>query len=251
MAELCALEPDYLLVIGWSQLIKSELLQLPRRGAIGFHPALLPENRGRAALPWVILRGLKRTGVSLFFLDEGMDSGDIICQQEIEVAPDETARTLYNKVSAAEQSLMRQIAPWIMQGKLLRRAQDHSQATYTAKRTARDGLIDWQQSAHQIWTLIRAVSDPYPGAFTFYRGRKLTIWSADLVSCANYVGVPGQVLRPEEDGVLVQCGAGHIRLRTVQEEGQAMRPAADYFTRVHDVLGIDWLALYEQMQNLK
>ena len=247
IAALRELAPDYLLVIGWSQLIKRKLLELPRHGAIGFHPAILPENRGRAALPWAILQGLKRTGATLFFLDDGMDAGDIICQHEFDVAPNETARTLYDKVANAEQAIMREVTPGLMCGRLPRHVQDHTRATYTAKRTARDGLIDWQQSAHEVWTLIRAVSEPYPGAFTFYRGRKVTVWSADFVPTANYVGVPGQLLCPDGEGVLVQCGSGYVRLHTVQEEGHESVPAVDYFTRFHDVLGIDWPTLYEKL----
>jgi len=246
LEQLRTLDPDYLLVLGWSQIVKPELLRLPRRGAIGFHPALLPEGRGRAALPWTILLGLKRSGCTLFFMDEGMDSGDIICQQAFDIAPDETAQTLYRKVTSTLRVMIAEIAPGLSRGELPRRRQDHAHATYTAKRTGRDGLIDWQQPAHKVWTLIRAVGAPYPGAFTFYRQRRLIVWEADLVPRANYVGVVGQVLRSEPGGVLMQCGEGYLRLVTVQEEGQAMMAATQYFTRVHDVLGVDWLTLYEQ-----
>jgi len=246
LEQIRGLAPDYLLVLGWSQIVKPELLQLPRHGAIGFHPALLPEGRGRAALPWVILLGLEQSGCTLFFMDEGMDSGDIICQQVFNIAPDETAQTLYDKVTSALRAMIAEIAPGLKRGELPRRPQDQTRATYTAKRTQRDGLIDWQQPAHKIWTLIRAVGAPYPGAFTFYRQRRLIVWEADFVPHANYVGVVGQVLRLEPGGVLVQGGEGCLRLVTVQEDGQAMMPATEYFTRVHDVLGLDWLALYEQ-----
>lgn len=251
VAELQTLAPDYLLIIGWSQLLKPDLLQIPRLGTIGFHPALLPENRGRAAEPWVILRGLRRAGATLFFLDEGMDSGDIICQQEFEVAPDETARTLYDKVGAATRSMLHEITPGLMSGKLPRQPQDHQKATYTAKRTPRDGLIDWHQSAEQVWALIRAVSDPYPGAFTFYQGRRLIVWEANLATTSTYLGIPGQVLCREEHGMVVQCGHGHVRLKTVQEESQAMVLAVDYFTRIHDVLGLDLLDLHMRLQALE
>ena len=246
--DIKACNPDYILVIGWSQILKKPLLGIPDQGVIGFHPALLPKNRGRAALPWLILQGEQEGGATLFYVDEGMDTGDIICQHRFEVAQNETARTLYNKVVGALVTMIEEITPGLRSGLLPHIPQDHSKATYTAKRTWKDGLIDWRQSACQIWTLIRAVSEPYPGAFTFYKGQRLTILEADLIEKANYVGIPGQVLRHENGGVLVQCSDGHIRISAVQEEGKTKMLAPKYFSRVHDLLGIDWLDLYEKMK---
>jgi methionyl-tRNA formyltransferase len=245
-------DPDYLLVIGWSQIVKAELLEIPRYGAVGFHPALLPENRGRAALPWVILRDLPQTGATLFHMDEGMDSGDIIIQRAIDVDPDETARSLYDKVANCLVDMMTEIAPFFINDQPLPGIpQDHGRATFTAKRTPKDGLIDWNETAEKVWTLIRAVSEPYPGAFTFYRDRQLTIWKAELVPDASYIGVPGQILQVDPKGALIQCGEGHVRLREVQEEQQQAADAADYFKKVHETLGIDWLALYKQFRALR
>ncbi|MGB9880935.1 MAG: methionyl-tRNA formyltransferase, partial [Anaerolineae bacterium] len=137
-------------------------------------------------------------------------------------------------------------------GKPPRHPQDHSKATYCAKRTPADGLIDWQQPAERIWTLIRAVGEPYPGAFTFHRGRKLIIWEATFVPSAPYCGLPGQIQAISQDGVLVQCGDGrHIKLRTVQAEGEDRCPASEYFTKVHEVLGIDWLSVYQQIREFR
>lgn len=246
------LKPDYILILGWSQLVKQILLEIPSRGVIGFHPAVLPINRGRAALPWVILRREQTAGASLFFIDEGMDSGDIICQREFNVSPTETARTLYDKIIQAQLDMISEILPALKNGSLKGVPQNHSRATYTAKRVKNDGFIDWKQSADDIWTLIRAVSEPYPGAFTFYKGKRLIIWSVDFLASANYVGVPGQILRREEEGgVLVQCGTGYVLLRTVQEEGDEKIAAEKYFTRVHDILGIDWLDILSSLQQLR
>ncbi len=241
IARLESIAPDYLFVIGWSQIIGQALLDLPKFGCVGFHPALLPKNRGRAVIPWTILRRLPHAGATLFFLDEGIDSGNIIAQRAFDVVEDETARSLYDKVILSLRDMIRQIAPLLPGGQLPRTPQDHSQATYCAKRTPKDGLIDWQRSGHEIWTLIRAVSDPYPGAFTFHKKQKLTIWKADLVRESNHCGVPGQVLTVDESGALVQCGEGCIRVLEVQPEGGEVQPAAVYFTKVHEVLGLSIL----------
>jgi len=249
VAQMQTLEPDYIFIIGWSQIVKRTVLELPTQACIGFHPALLPQNRGRAVLPWTILQGLRRSGATLFYLDEGVDSGDILIQKAFDVDPDETARTLYNKVIAALRGMMREVLPLLEGGNPPRHPQDYSKATYCAKRTPADGLIGWQQPAKQIWTLIRAVGAPYPGAFTFHRGRNLIVWEAGLAGSAPYCGLPGQVQAINQDGVLVQCGDGkHILLHTVQAEGEDRCPAAECFTKVHEVLGIDWLSVYQQVR---
>jgi methionyl-tRNA formyltransferase len=249
VAQMQSLKPDYIFVIGWSQILKAAVLRLPKYACIGFHPSLLPQNRGRAVLPWTILQGLRRSGGTLFYLDEGVDSGDILMQKAFDLEPDETARTLYNKITAVLREMIREALPLLESGKPPRYPQDHSKATYCAKRTPADGLIDWQQPAERIWTLIRAVGDPYPGAFTFHRGRKVIIWEAKFIGSAPYIGLPGQIHAIRQDGVLVQCGDGkHILLQTVQPEGGERCAAVDYFTKVHEVLGIDWLRLYYQLQ---
>jgi methionyl-tRNA formyltransferase len=236
------LDLDHLFVVGWSQIVRPELLAVSRGGAIGLHPAPLPELRGRAVLPWTILLGRTSTGLSLFWLDDGMDTGDILAQEVFPVAPDETAATLYAKHMSALERIADEVIPALARGERRRRPQDHSRASYCAKRTPADGLLDFARPAHEVWTFIRAVGDPYPGAFTFSKGRKLTVWSADLVPQAPYFGIPGQVQLLEPEGVLVACAEGFVRLRTVQLEGEGRAPARQVL-KIHERLGIDWLAL--------
>lgn len=251
VTRLRGLQPDYIFVIGWSQIVKRPVLELPRRGCIGFHPSLLPQNRGRAVIPWTILQGLRRSGATMFYLDENLDAGDILIQKVFEVSPNETARTLYNKVITALREMIREVLPLLESGRPPRIPQDHSQATYCAKRTPDDGLIDWSQPAEKIWTLIRAVGEPYPGAFTFYRGRKVVVWEADFVGPAPYCGLPGQIQAIDHNGVLVQCGDGqHILLRIVQVEGGEKCLASSYFTKIHEILGINWLSLLKKVREL-
>lgn len=248
LSQLREMEPDYLFVIGWSQICRSEFLNLPRRGAIGYHPALLPQNRGRAVIPWTILQGLEETGSSLFWLDEGVDSGDLLFQERFPVDPDETAATLYEKHMTALRTAFARTLDALTNGDPPRRPQDSSQATYCARRTASDGLIDWNRPARDVWTLIRAAGDPYPGAFTFHNGEKLVVWEADYAGEGPYWGLPGQVQWIIEDGALVQCGdRRHVVLKTVQREGEP-RVQAYETLKNHEKLGIDWVEFYQMMK---
>jgi methionyl-tRNA formyltransferase len=237
---------DYLFVVGWSQIVRPPLLRLPKRGCIGLHPAPLPELRGRAVIPWTILLGRRTTGTTLFWMDEGVDSGDILAQEIFDVATDETAASLIAKHMAALARMLRTVIPALAAGMGPRRPQDHARATYCARRTAVDGLIDWSRDARDVWALIRAVSDPYPGAFTFSSGRKLTVWSAGWVSEAPYVGVPGQVQALGPSGALVACGHGHVELSSVQLEAGVRSPAGKVL-KVHERLGLDLVAMWRAL----
>jgi methionyl-tRNA formyltransferase len=191
---------DHLFVLGWSQLIGPAVMRTARKGAIGLHPAPLPELRGRAVIPWTILTRRTRTATSLFWIDEGTDSGDLLAQRMVEVAPDETARSLYDKHTRTLGAMLEAVLPALAEGNAPREPQDHARASWCAKRTPADGLIDWTRPAEEVWTLVRAVGRPYPGAFT-YRGdgTKLFVWSADLVPEAPYLGIPGQVVAFDEN----------------------------------------------------
>jgi methionyl-tRNA formyltransferase len=237
LAVLRDTKPDYLFVIGWSQIVKPEVLLTPRLGAIGYHPAALPENRGRAVIPWTILQRRQETGSTLFWLDEGMDSGDILAQGRFEVAPGETATSLYRKHLACLDELLQDVLPKLGEGNAPRTPQDHAQATYCARRTADDGLIDWSLPAEEVWTLVRAVTRPYPGAFTPWDGARLVIWEADFIGDAPYHGLPGQVQALREEGALVQCGDGkHLLLKSVSRD-QAPPTAPGLLLKNHCRLG--------------
>ena len=242
---------DYVFIMGWSQILKPELLALPRVSCVGYHFAYLPRNRGRAALPWVILNGENEAGVSLMHLDEGLDSGDLITERRYPVAADERVSTLYQKACTGLRDMMREVAGYLKEGKPLPAVpQDHSRATYLAKRTADDGWIEWNQSAIEIDRLIRAVGKPYPGAFTIYRDQKLIIWEARLRQSFNHTGTVGQILTINEDSVTVQCGSGYIDLLTVQLEGGEEMPARIFFKHVHEKLGVDAYSLWKKLQQV-
>lgn len=204
-------QPDYLFVIGLSQLVKKSLLDIPNTGCIGFHPTRLPEGRGRAAVAWLIL-GEAKGAATFFLMGEGMDDGPILAQKEFDVSGEDYASDVINKILDKADECLDKLLPEMKDGVVNGRPQDHEKATFLGKRSPEDGLIDWSDSAEQIHRLIRAVSAPLPGAYTYFSEVKIVVKRAELVSANNYRGVIGSILKNDKDGVLVQTGKGLLRL---------------------------------------
>lgn len=170
---------DWLFIIGWSQIASLEAINAPRQGVLGMHPTLLPIGRGRASIPWAILKGLKRTGVTLFKLDEGVDTGPVLGQIEIPLDDRTTATKLYQDVTDAHGELIRQVLPKLAMGDVDMVTQDESLATVWPGRRPEDGRIDMSGSVDDAERLVRAVTRPYPGAYYHdSSGCKIIIWSA-------------------------------------------------------------------------
>lgn len=171
-------EIDWLFIIGWSQIAGEKVLNSPGCGCIGMHPTLLPEGRGRAAIPWAILKGLQKTGVTMFKLDAGVDTGDIIGQEEIELDAEITAGELYEKVNDAHIALIRKYWQPIINNTVRLRKQDPAAATEWPGRKPEDGEIRPEMTMEEAERLVRAVTRPYPGAFIQCGGKKKIIWKA-------------------------------------------------------------------------
>jgi methionyl-tRNA formyltransferase len=169
---------DWLFIIGWSQIANGEVLATAGQGVLGMHPTLLPVGRGRAAIPWAILLGLPSTGVTLFKLDTGVDTGPIAGQVTIPLDGGTTSAGLYEQVAAAHAQLMRDCYPRLADGTIRFTVQDESRATCWPGRTPADGLIDPEGSVADAERLVRAATRPYPGAFFHRGGRKVIVWSA-------------------------------------------------------------------------
>lgn len=167
---------DWLFIIGWSQIASKEVIDAPNLGAIGAHPTLLPQGRGRAAIPWAILKGLNKTGVTFFKMDEGVDTGIILGQEEIEIEESETATTLYDKVNVAHEKLIKKLVVDLANDEVVPVKQDESKATYWKGRKPSDGRIKSDMSIEFVDKLVRATTKPYPGAFVLEDSKKITIW---------------------------------------------------------------------------
>jgi len=173
-------EIDWLFIIGWSQIASEEVLKAPRKGVIGIHPTLLPEGRGRAAIPWAIIKRLKKTGVTMFKLDAGVDTGDIINQIEIPLNNKMDATELYDLVNQVHIELMKSTFPLLANNTIQLVPQNNKLATEWPGRKPEDGQIDLNGSVHDAECLVRAVTRPYPGAFLHQNDKKLIIWSASV-----------------------------------------------------------------------
>ncbi len=218
---LRSLQPDFIFSCYYRLMLKQPILDLPTKGALNLHGSLLPRYRGRCPLNWVLIHGEPLTGLSLHYMEATPDSGDLVAQVQIPIAPDDTALTLAEKMTAAAGKLMRRVYPLLRSDAAPRIPQDHSRATYFGGRTPADGRIDWQQPAQQIYNLIRAVTHPFPGAFTTWQGKKLFLWSAKVDT--QYSGPPlspGQA-RQQADRLWIGTGQGVLLVLAAQLEGQA------------------------------
>jgi len=196
-----AAELDWLMIIGWSQIAREAVLATPRLGVLGMHPSLLPVGRGRAAVPWAILLGLENTGVTLFKLDGGVDTGPIVAQVRLPLSPRETATTLYQRVNEAHRNLI--LAYWkdLETDSIRFVPQDPEAATVWEGRTPEQGRLSVSMSLAEADRLIRAVTRPYPGAFLDQGERRLRVWSAESATSGPSGGDTALYL-PFSDGWL-------------------------------------------------
>jgi methionyl-tRNA formyltransferase len=214
--------PDLLFVVGLSQLAPPSVRALAPGGAIGFHPTPLPKGRGRAPVPWTILLE-QPAAANLFFLSDDPDAGDIIDQRPVEVRPDDYAQDLIDRTNAVLEQMVHDLCPALRSGRIARRPQNHAEATWYGRRTPEDGRVDWRGSTAEIHRLVRAVSRPYPGAFTDYGAQRLIVWRAQPHERRDHVGTIGQIVRVDpERGLLVQTGDGLIWLTEVTDAAGAM-----------------------------
>lgn len=175
-------EIDWLFIIGWSQIASAELISIPRMGIIGAHPTLLPIGRGRAAVPWAIIKGLDKTGVTFFKMDEGVDTGEILDQFEIPISKNENASSLYDKVNTAHVDLIKQIWPKLINGTIDGIKQNETLATYWEGRTPADGELNSTMTVLEVDILVRATTRPYPGAYIRTDdGKRLVIWEGSKI----------------------------------------------------------------------
>lgn len=174
---------DWLFIVGWSQIAGPAVIRAPKRGVLGIHPTLLPVGRGRAAIPWAILKNLDKTGVTLFKLDDGVDTGPILAQREIPLGDRTTATTLYQDVNRAHMELIKEVLPELAADTARFVEQDETRATVWPERRPDDGRIDMSGSVVDAERLVRAVTHPYPGAWYYdASGRKVVVWSASVSS---------------------------------------------------------------------
>jgi methionyl-tRNA formyltransferase len=228
-AVLTALNPDAIIVVGYGRIIPQWMLDLPPLGNINLHASLLPKYRGAAPIQWAIARGETVTGVTTMKIDAGLDTGAILLQQEIQIATDDTAETLASKLATIGADLIIETLRGLQAGSVHPRPQDHARATLAPILRKEDGLIDFSRKAGEILNRMRGFQ-PWPGAYTKFRGKNLQIWKAVALDRA----LPMSELAPEGDRLLVGCGEGtSIELLELQLEGKKRTSAADFIRGYH------------------
>jgi len=210
--------PDVIFCFGWSRLIKKDLLKMAPLGIVGFHPALLPANRGRHPLIWALVLGLKKTGSTFFLMDPIADSGDILLQKEISIADQDDARALYDKVTQTALLQITELLPQLTSGSFQRSVQDKNLSNVWRKRGRADGQIDWRMPAQSIHNLVRGLAEPYIGAHFLLDGIEVKVWKTAIILDAPDNIEPGKVLFQSSKGTVVKCGIGAVSLLVTEPE---------------------------------
>ncbi|HWD00608.1 MAG TPA: methionyl-tRNA formyltransferase [Candidatus Sulfopaludibacter sp.] len=221
---LRSLAAEAMVVVGYGQIIPQSVIDLPPLGIINVHASLLPKYRGAGPIQWALVNGETSTGVTTMRIDAGLDTGEMLLKSETEIAPDENAIDLGKRLSIMGASLLVTTLEELAAGRPLGEKQDNSQATYAPLLKKEDGLIQWTRSAQSIHNLVRGLQ-PWPGAYTLFRGQKLHIWRT-RVAASSSGAAPGTVTASKRP--LVQCGDGLLELLEVQMEGRKRVPAPDF-----------------------
>ncbi|MBQ6735082.1 MAG: methionyl-tRNA formyltransferase [Lachnospiraceae bacterium] len=236
--ELRATGAEVFVVAAFGQILPKTVLEIPPLGCINIHASLLPKLRGASPIQTAILTGEEKTGITIMQMDEGCDTGDILLQEELPIAPDDTGGSLFDKLAALGAEAVVKALPLLAEGKLPPKKQEEEKVTLSAKFTKESGKIDWQKDAAYLSRLVRAVN-PWPCAYTTLGGKTLKIWEAFPLQSGEEVPVtadgkagadraPGSVLYAAAEGILVQTGDGILRITELQPESKKRMRAADF-----------------------
>ncbi|SEN23441.1 UDP-4-amino-4-deoxy-L-arabinose formyltransferase / UDP-glucuronic acid dehydrogenase (UDP-4-keto-hexauronic acid decarboxylating) [Pseudomonas sp. ok272] len=216
---IAKLNPDYLFSFYYRNLLTEPLLAVARKGAFNLHGSLLPTYRGRAPANWVLVNGEKETGVTLHRMVKRADAGAIVAQQRVAIERSDTALTLHGKLRDAASNLLRDTLPQLIEGKITETAQDESKASVYGRRTPADGKLLWNKPAETLFNLVRAVTQPYPGAFCAVGEHKLIVWSAEVAK-GNEGLAPGRVI--SVDPLRIACGEDSLVITSGQRNDNGL-----------------------------
>jgi len=228
--DMRALKPDVIVVVAYGQILPRAVLEIPRLACLNLHASLLPRWRGAAPIQAAIAAGDRETGITVMYMDEGLDTGDILLQRSVDIQPNDTGGSLHDRLAQITPEALLEALRLLAAGKAWRIPQDNARATYAPKLKREHGQIDWSESAEAIERKIRAYN-PWPGAFMKVSSQNLKIFSASVVDLNDQ---PGQILRSDKD-LIVATGKGALSLAEVQLEGRRRMTAAE-FLRGHRAL---------------
>ena len=222
---IAALDADVMVVAAYGLILPQAVLQLPRYGCLNIHASLLPRWRGAAPIQRAILAGDGETGITIMQMDEGLDTGDMLLQHVCQIAADDTAQTLHDKLSKLGADSILEALRLLREQRLTPVKQDNAAATYAAKLLKSEGKIDWRQDARQIERAVRAFN-PFPVCHADFNGAAIKIWQATLQEGVQ--GEAGKVLTADKHGITVACGKAALRLEVLQRPGGKAQPAAQF-----------------------
>jgi len=210
------LAPDFIVVIAFGHIIPKNILNIPKIATINIHASLLPKYRGPAPIQWAIINEEKETGVTTMLMDEGMDTGDILLSSKLEIAPDDTSKSLHDRLAVLGADLLLQTLNTFETGDVNPTSQDHSQATYAPMLKKNDGRINWEKPANTLEAFIRGMT-PWPGAFTFHEKKRLKIFRAKTIVMDTEAS-PGLVIQGFPDELWISTGKGVLTIMELQSE---------------------------------
>lgn len=219
--------PDLIIVVAFGQILKKQFLDMPTWGVLNIHASLLPQLRGAAPIQYAILKNAATTGLTAMRMDEGLDTGPILLQEEVRIGPDETAGELHDKLAELSESFLLKTLEELMANRIKETPQDDERATYSSKIDTRMTRIRWDQSAETLSALIRAF-DPWPGAVAKFKDTKIKLFSSRIVDYDHQSLAPGKVLGFRNNGLEVSTGKGIIRIGQMQISGKRRLPAGDF-----------------------
>lgn len=233
--EIIALEPDIIITCAYGQIIPKELLDYPKYSCINVHASLLPKLRGGAPIQRALMNGFTKTGITIMFMDVKMDSGAIIESEEIEIAPDESYKTLHDRLSVLGSELLIRTLPSIISGDIKPYKQNEDEVTYGFNITKEDEKIDFSKSKTDIYNQIRGL-DGFSGAYCMFQGKRLKVWESRLSDNHYSNLIDGEITNIYKDGIGVKVSDGELILTTVQLEGKNKMTARD-FANGKDIVG--------------
>lgn len=217
---------EVIVVVAYGQIFKTEILNLPKYGCINIHASILPKYRGAAPINWVLINGEKETGVTIMQMEEGLDSGDMYYKKRIDIKPEDDAFTIHDKLSILGAEAIVESLDKIVIKELEGEEQDHSLSTYAPMLSRDTGKIDWNKKNFEIVNLIRGVKG-WPSATTYYEDEKIKIHLAKTID-EDYSNIPGEIIKVDDDGVLVQTGKGSILIEELQFPNKRKMNVSEY-----------------------
>jgi methionyl-tRNA formyltransferase len=227
LEKVLALKPDLVVTAAFGQILPKELLDAPKFGCINVHASLLPELRGGAPIHYSILQGKEKTGITIMYMAEKLDAGDILTQVEVPITETDTVGTLHDKLSEAGSNLLSETLPKLLNGELNPIRQNEEEATFAYNIKREQEKIDWSKTGEEIYNHIRGLN-PWPVAYTTFDGKVVKIWNSEKVKSAERKE-PGTIIRLEEDGIVVAAGnETAIKITELQPSGKKKMPAEQF-----------------------